>query len=55
MYRVWTKNWDESRSILTDWQTKAQCRRYIVGRWGHWPPFACISKAKNLDSFLRYN
>jgi hypothetical protein len=23
--------------------TRDACRRYIVGHWGHWPPFAHIT------------
>jgi len=55
MYRVWTKNIFEKYSVLTDWTTKAKCKQYIIGRWGHWPPFAFISKAKTLEKFLQYN
>lgn len=56
-YRVWTKN-ASSRVpyyIMTDWQTYAQCKRFIVGRWGHWPPWAFISKAQDTATFVRYN
>ena len=40
---------------MTDWETKRGCKKMIVGRWGHWPPFAFISEAQNVDSFIRYN
>lgn len=55
MYRVWTKDRRTNYSILSDWQTYGQCRKQIIGRWGHFPPFAFISKAKTKDSFIRYN
>ena len=55
MYRVWTKDFRGSYSIMTDWQTYAQCKKMIIGRWRHWPPFAYISKAKNAENFFRYN
>ena len=55
MYRVWTKDFDEKYTIMTDWQSYSKCRKMIIGRWGHWPPFAFISKAKTTESFIRYN
>lgn len=55
MYRVWTRNAFGNQLIMTDWTTKAKCRRFILGRWGHWPPFASISKAKDRETFIRYN
>ena len=50
-YRVVTTDHNGGVSILCDWQSRAACRRYIIGRWGHWPPFAHISSASgdNLD------
>ena len=55
MYRVWTKDFNQSYTIMTDWQTYAECKRMIIGRWGHWPPFTYISKARSIQSFIRYN
>jgi len=54
-YRVWTKNAFRSASPITDWMTRAQCKRFILARWGHWPCWAYISKAANLENFIRYN
>jgi hypothetical protein len=33
----------------------SQCKKAIIGRYGHWPPFAIISEAKTEQSFLRYH
>ena len=55
MFRVWTKNASGSYSIMNDWTTRSKCKNLIIGRWGHWPPFAYISKAETKDSFIRYN
>ena len=55
MYRVWTKNCNNSYSIMSDWQSYAKCKRMIKSRWGHWPPFAYISKAETTESFIRHN
>jgi hypothetical protein len=55
MYRVWTKDFNEKYIIMTDWQSYSKCRKMIIGRWKHWPPFAFISKAKTTESFIRYN
>lgn len=52
MYRVWTINMNGTVACMTDWQSRTQCRRFIVARWGHWPPFAYISKCKDEDSFV---
>lgn len=46
-YRVVTKNFGGSVSVMTDWQTRGECRKFIIGRWGHVPPFAFISRAQN--------
>ena len=54
-YRVWTKNAFGDYTIMTEWTTKAKCKEIIIGRWGHWPPFAFISKAQNQETFIRYN
>ena len=58
MYRVWTKDCGgsiASYTILCDWTTYSKCRKTILGRWGHYPPFAFISKAQTVESFIRYN
>lgn len=54
-YRVWTKDFPNKVSCMTDWMTRAKCRRFILGRWGHWPPFAYISSAQTAESFRRAN
>jgi hypothetical protein len=55
MYRVWTKDINGKYTVHTDWATRRYCKKVIYGRWGHWPPFAFISKAKTLDWFIRVN
>ena len=55
MYRLWTKDRDCSYSIMSDWQSYTQCKKQIIGRWGFWPGFAFISKAKTTETFIRYN
>ena len=55
MYRVWTKNINNEYSLMTDWITKTKCQKFIISRWKHWPSFAFISKAQNLDNFIRHN
>mgnify|MGYP001583535124 CR=1 len=54
-YRVWTKNMNGTLSIMTNDTTYRKCRRFIIGRWGHWPPFAFISSAQDSSAFRRYN
>ncbi len=54
-YRVWTANANNTVSIMTDWQSYAECRKFIIGRWRHWPPFAYISQAKTERAFRVYN
>ena len=55
MYRVWTKDFIDKYSIMTAHQSYTKCRHFIIGRWGHWPGFAFISQAKDLETFIRYN
>ena len=55
MFSVWTKNCNETYSIMTDWQSYSACKKMIVGRWGHWPCWAYISKAQNTETFKQYN
>ena len=54
-YRVWTKDFGGSYTIMTDWMTRSKCKKFIIGKWSHWPPFAYISKAKTTDQFIRFN
>jgi hypothetical protein len=54
-YRVWTKNIGDTVSIMTEWRSRSECKRFIIGRWGHWPPFAFISRCENAESFRRYH
>ena len=54
-YRVITADFGGrhfSYSVLSDWTTYADARRRIIGRWGHWPPFAFISTSDS-DLYLR--
>jgi len=56
--RVWTKDAFGRKeggnyTIMTDWISESQAKRFIIGRWGHWPPFAFISAAKDSDAFRR--
>lgn len=55
LYRVWTKNCNGTVTPISDWETRSMCRKIIVGRWHHWPPFAFISRAKTEASFRRAN
>ena len=44
-YRVVTKDFggkDIGYSVLYE-GTRTECRRYILGRWGHIPPFAVVT------------
>ena len=50
-YRVWTKDFGGGVTCITDWMTKGQCKKMILGRWGHHPPFAFISSAICAISF----
>lgn len=54
-YRVWTYNIGDKVSVLTTWQTRAQCLAMILGRWGHFPPWAFISRARTAENFRRAN
>lgn len=54
-YRIWTKDFGGKYSILSDWQTRAECVRQIIARWGYWPPFVFVSQAKTVESFIRAN
>lgn len=54
-YRIWTKDFGGKYSILSDWQTRSECVRQIIARWGHWPPFVFVSQAKTVESFIRAN
>ncbi len=41
-YSVVTRNHNETYSWMFS-GTRAECRKFILGRWGHWPPFAAIT------------
>lgn len=41
-YRVVTRNIGDTYSELFS-GTRAECRRYMIGRWGHFPGFAVIT------------
>jgi hypothetical protein len=54
MFRVWTVNAFAPRaSCHTDWMSRAACRRHIIGRWDHIPPWAHVSACKSAESFMR--
>ena len=41
---VWTVNSGSRITVTCTFAgTKSECRRHIIGRWGHWPPFAFLS------------
>ena len=46
MYRVVTRNFG---GTFTVWHegTKAQCWKWIEGRYGHRPPFAAVTKKQS--------
>lgn len=52
-YRVITRNFKGGISIMTDWLTYNACRKFIVSRWKHWPPFAVISSIADIDKLNR--
>lgn len=53
--RVWTKDFPDSVTCHTGWMHYRACRRYIKQRWGHFPPFAIISRARTEHEFRKYN
>ena len=55
MKRVWTKDFRMKYTCWTDWMTVAQCKNWIINRYGHWPPFAYISSAQTTDAFIDAN
>lgn len=52
MKHVWTINSNETVSCLFS-GTRTQCRNFIVGRWGHWPPFAVVSQIECASKFRK--
>jgi hypothetical protein len=57
MFRVWTVNaFAPKATYLTGWMSRGACRRFILGRWCHIPPWAHVSACKSVESFGRtYN
>jgi hypothetical protein len=53
MYRVVTRDWGDKYSVMFE-GTRAQCRQYILGRWGHWPPFAAITTRTTNFQHVRF-
>lgn len=46
-FYVKTRNFNDTHTVMFK-GTRRQCEKFIVGRWGHWPPFATIhSTTKN--------
>ena len=41
--RVVTRDFGDKYTVMFE-GTRAQCRAFILGRWGHWPPFAAITQ-----------
>jgi hypothetical protein len=41
-HRVVTRNFGDTYTVMKE-GTRAECRRFIIARWGHWPPFAAIT------------
>lgn len=52
VFNVWTLNSGGTVSCMFS-GTRAACRRMILGRWGHWPPFAIISTITSESNFKR--
>lgn len=54
-YRVWehSKKGTEPET-LTDWKTNGQCRNWIIKKFGVWPHYIHISKAKDAKNFSTY-
>lgn len=52
MKHVWTLNFRDTESLVFS-GTYHACRKYIIGRWGHWPPFAIISQIEDPQKFKR--
>jgi len=53
-YRVWTINYNYNNvSVMTTWLSRSHCKRFIIGRWSKWPPFAFISTCKSEESFRK--
>ena len=58
-YRVWTINFnprdheENSCTIITDWTTRSNCEKIIIGRYGHHPPWAIISSCKKRSYFIK--
>ena len=50
-FRVWTLDYGEEVTCMSDWKTRGECKKMIWGRWGHWPPFAIISTIKSAEKF----
>lgn len=53
MFRVVSRDWGDKYSVLFE-GTRSQCRRYILGRWGHWPPFAAITTRASNFHHVRF-
>ena len=51
-YHVWTLNFNDTVSRMFT-GSRAQCRKFIIGRWGHWPPFAVISQIEDPERFKK--
>jgi hypothetical protein len=52
-YHVVTRDHGDSYSLMFS-GTRAECRRYIIGRWGHWPPFAAITTRTRNFQHIRF-
>lgn len=54
-FRVWTLNFNDTVSVMTDWTTLSRAHKFCVGRWGHIPSFVVISTCKTKSSFHKYH
>ena len=39
--------------VESGWLTRSQARKFIIGRWGHIPPWAFISAISEIDKLQR--
>ena len=53
MRHVWTN--DMGKQVTHHFSgSYHQCRKYIVGRWGHWPCWATISRSTSRERVKRW-
>lgn len=48
-YHVWTVNSGARLTVTCLFSgTKIECKQWVLGRWGHHPPFAYVSAIKDI-------